>query len=100
MKKLLLLLTIPLLSGCSKLEFNDCLRAFNNSDWPKALQVCREVAESGNGNAQFYLGKMYAEGKGVPQNSNEAIRWYKKAITSGVGNDYGIEDKMKELRGF
>jgi TPR repeat protein len=46
-----------------------------------ALKICREVAESGNGNAQFYLGKLYAEGKGVPQNSNEAIRWYKMAHT-------------------
>jgi TPR repeat protein len=46
-----------------------------------ALTICWEVAESGNGNAEFYLGKLYAEGKGVSQNSNEAIRWYKMART-------------------
>ena len=40
-----------------------------------ALKICREVAESGNGNAEFYPGKLYAEGKGIPQNSNEAVRW-------------------------
>jgi len=88
------------LTAFSSYEFNNCLHYYNNSDWANALRICRQVAEAGNGNAQYYLGKMYADGRGVPQNSSEAIKWYRKAIASGVGNDYSIEDKIKILRGY
>ena len=46
--------------------------------------------------AQYNLGLMYDEGKGVPQNYAEAIGWYRKAAEQGdayaqhnLGNMYG-----------
>jgi TPR repeat protein len=36
-------------------------------------------AEQGHAEAQFNLGMMYESGKGVPQDSKEAVKWLRKA---------------------
>jgi len=43
---------------------------------PQALKVLKEDAEKGVAKAQYNLGMMYANGWGVPQNDQEAIKWY------------------------
>lgn len=43
----------------------------------------REDAEEGNADAQFNLGRMYANGLGVPQDDSLAIEWYRKAVKQG-----------------
>ena len=43
----------------------------------------KSKAEAGEPNAQFNLGVMYLEGKGVPQNYAEAANWFKKAGEQG-----------------
>lgn len=42
-----------------------------------------EKATSGNADAQFDLGVMYAHGDGVEKNLPEAIKWYRKAAEQG-----------------
>jgi len=42
----------------------------------QAMQVLIEDAENGIAEAQFVLASMYAKGQGVPQNYQEAIKWY------------------------
>ena len=39
----------------------------------------RRAAEQGHANAQVFLGLMYADGDGVPQDDAEAVAWYRKA---------------------
>ena len=39
----------------------------------------REAAEQGDSNAQYGLAQMYEEGRGVPKDLTEAIKWYRKA---------------------
>lgn len=41
-------------------------------------------AESGNGQAQYYVGKMYANGVGMKKNPDKAINWLNKAALVGV----------------
>jgi uncharacterized protein YdaT len=41
------------------------------------------VANQGDANAQSLLGKIYEEGRAVPQNYPEAVRWYRKAAEQG-----------------
>ena len=36
-------------------------------------------AEQGDADAQFNLGVMYRKGEGVPENSAEAVNWYRLA---------------------
>ena len=45
----------------------------------------REMAESGNAEAQFKLGAMYLFGyEGAQKNSNEGVKWLRKAAEQGV----------------
>ena len=39
----------------------------------------------GNADAQFSLGVLYAEGRGVPQDYVEAARWFRRAAEQGLG---------------
>ena len=41
------------------------------------------MADQGNAVAQFYLGLTYANGRGVPQNNAEAVKWYRLAADQG-----------------
>ena len=40
-------------------------------------------AEKGNAPAQFNLGLMYDNGRGVPKDEAEAVKWYRKAADQG-----------------
>ena len=41
-------------------------------------------AEQGDADAQYILGVMYDNGEGVPQNEQEAMKWWHKAAEQGV----------------
>ena len=43
----------------------------------------RKAAMQGDVDAQFDLGYMYANGEGVPEDDQEAVRWYRKAAKQG-----------------
>jgi len=45
----------------------------------KFFEDTKAKAESGNADAQYYLGLAYAKGVGVTQNEPEAIKWFRKA---------------------
>ena len=49
----------------------------------EAIQQWREAAMQGDAVAQFNLGVVYGEGKGVAQNLEEAVRWYRQAAEQG-----------------
>ena len=41
------------------------------------------MAEAGDAGAQFSLGVMYEQGKGIRQDYTEAVQWYRKAAEQG-----------------
>jgi hypothetical protein len=41
------------------------------------------AAQSGDDEAQFYLGALYAAGIGVPRSDQEAFRWFRRAADQG-----------------
>ena len=47
-------------------------------------ETTRRAAEQGNAEAQGKLGQMYMEGRGVPQDDAEAVRWFRLAAEQGV----------------
>ena len=49
----------------------------------EALKRLCERAENGDAQAQFELGKCYAQGSGVEQSMSDAIEWYRKAAEQG-----------------
>ena len=47
------------------------------------IDQLRLKADQGHASAQFNLVTMYAEGRGVPQDDAEAVRWYRLAAAQG-----------------
>ena len=58
----------------------------NASISPDSLKNLRTNAEKGDAEAQFNLGYMYYNGRGVPQDYAEALKWYRKAADQGDAN--------------
>jgi len=50
----------------------------------KASKGLRRLAEAGNGQAMYILGVMYAYGRGVAKNTEEARRWLTQAVEQNV----------------
>jgi hypothetical protein len=48
-----------------------------------ALRLWRPLADQGNATVQNFLGQMYREGTGVPQDYAAAMSWYQKAADQG-----------------
>ena len=49
----------------------------------KNLVETLKQAEAGDAEAQYSLGMMYAYGEGVPEDSVEAVKWYRKSAEQG-----------------
>ena len=53
----------------------------------------KPLAEAGDATAQLELGNMYHDGRGVPQDYAEAVKWYRLAADQGVAkaqNNLGV----------
>lgn len=61
----------------------DGMDAYQEKDYLKAVQVWRPLAQAGDPDAQFRLGVMYAEGKGVAPDDAEAALWFERAAAQG-----------------
>ena len=66
----------------------------------KDLDHLRARAESGNAQAQYELGQIYATGDGVPRNDELALKWLRPAATQGhTGAQYNLGLMYKDGRG-
>jgi TPR repeat protein len=62
------------------------IAAYNGNNYAKAGRLFQPLAELGNPRAQTYLGFMYADGRGVPQDYVMAAMWYGRAAEQGDAN--------------
>ena len=76
----LTLLTLPAFAG----DFEDGAAASDRGDYATALRLWQPLAEQGNAGAQYNLGQMYRQGKGVAQDYKEALKWFRLAAAQGV----------------
>jgi uncharacterized protein len=120
MRRLLpiLCLTLAVLLGSTGMsesaDFQKGADAFNRRDYATALREWKSFAEQGDELAQFFMGAMYDEGLGVPQNYKTAVKWYRLAaeqghadaqnnlgsmyrLGKGVPQDYGTSVKWYRL---
>jgi uncharacterized protein len=73
--------------------FEDGKVAYQRKNYPKALQLFRPLAEQGDAGPQHFLGFMYANGQGLPQDFTEALKWYQLAAdqgNAGAQNNLGL----------
>lgn len=64
-------------------DLNSGLGAMERSDYATAIKELTPLAEQGNAEAQFNLGKIYSYGWGVRKSETEAAKWYRKAAEQG-----------------
>lgn len=79
------------------------IQANGLNDFSKTqLGVLRQEAASGNPDAQYFLGKMYATGVGVPKSLNNALTWLNKATFNGVAEAeheaIAVEEELARIR--
>jgi TPR repeat protein len=76
-----LCLTLSLWSN----EFDQAVKDYNSGSYIKALNSFYALAKQGDATAQFNVGMIYANGKGVKNDLSEAMRWYEKAAKQESG---------------
>jgi len=62
------------------------IAAFQKEDYQTAYQELYPFAEGGDPKAQYYIGHMLYHGKGVAQDSAEAVKWVKPAAEQGIAD--------------
>ena len=83
--RILLIIPVVLLFSVSHLfaDFQKGLDAYNTENYGTARDAFKPLAEQGDAEAQFYLGEMYSNGRGVPRDDEEAVNWYMLAAEQG-----------------
>lgn len=88
-------LVLGLLASSARADFNDGVAAMVAGDYAKALESFVPLAETADhAYAQYFLGRMYADGRGVEKSSEEAAKWFRKAAEKGV------QEAQVRLAGF
>jgi uncharacterized protein len=67
-------------------DFEAGMDAKNRGDFAKALREWRTLAEKGDARTQFYLGMLYENGDGVPEDYTKAREWYEKSAVQDDAN--------------
>lgn len=57
--------------------------AETDDSWTQVFHFQQKLAEQGNVKAQYILGEMYEQGRGVDKDTDTAIAWYQKAEKNG-----------------
>ena len=64
-------------------QFQQGFEASTRGDYQTAFKLWLPLAEQGDAAAQFNLGVMYGNGRGVKQDYFEAVKWYRQAEKQG-----------------
>ena len=65
--------------GTSPTNLRSAATAYTSGDYETAFEQLRSLAQTGNVRAQYLLGLMFNEGKGVQEDDAEAFHWFRKA---------------------
>ena len=85
--RLVSLIMLAVLTFGARADFNDGVVALMMGEYEKALSILLPLAETADhAYAQYFMGRMYAAGQGVPQDFDTAAEWYRKAAEKGVGD--------------
>ncbi len=59
------------------------LSALEYPDYLTAAQLCREAADRGDAEAEYLMGVLCLEGRGVEPDATDAVRWFERAAKQG-----------------
>lgn len=64
-------------------DFNTGLAAYEKGDFETAIKVWTPLAEKGDAAAQFNLGVIYQNARGVPRDNRQGFYWFRQAGEQG-----------------
>lgn len=67
--------------------FNIALESYNSGDYKTAYEIWKDLADKGDASAQFKMGYLYRNGRGIEINKAKAIEWYRKSACQGYVDD-------------
>lgn len=80
---LLIALLLGITSTAKAGALEDGFAAASRGDNETAIRLLKPLADQGQVQSQTYLGLMYRDGIGVPQNHTEAVKWLRLAANQG-----------------
>jgi peptidoglycan hydrolase-like protein with peptidoglycan-binding domain len=81
-------------AGVSFADYNAGSSAFNGGNYMRAYHEFKQSADAGNSLAQFMMGRLYAEGRGVVADNTAAYMWYDLSVSSGNGRAIAARDSI------
>ena len=67
----------------SRADFAAGQAAYDAGDFKTAMQEWLPLAEAGDAEAQFRVGRLYDVGEGIAPSGKQAVYWYEKAHKQG-----------------
>ena len=81
--RVLLALSVSLCSTAAVAGLKEGYAALSRKDYVTAANEYRPLAERGDPEAQYRIGRMYEFGNGYPQDKAPGIAWIRKAAAQG-----------------
>jgi len=63
-------------------DLETAMTAYTEGNYEQAFKELKPLAEQNVTSAQFMLGRLYQNGKGIPQDFEKAVYWYKRAANA------------------
>ena len=105
MKKLLvpfcltLIIFIGSVGVSASADFQKGFTAYFSGDYATALREFKSLAEQRDDTAQYYLGKMYEYGRGVPKDFKTALKWFRLSMDIRAGSNISrLRKKISKKR--
>jgi hypothetical protein len=94
---LTLLIAVAASAGPAAAQYDAALYAFNRGDFSTAARQFEQTAREGDADAQYWLGRIYADGLGRPRDPVAAYGWFDHAAAQGHQDATILRDKLAPL---
>ncbi len=84
-------------AGPAAAEYDAALYAFNRGDYATAARQFESAARDGDSDAQYWLGRIYADGLGRPRDPVTAYGWFDRAAAQGHHDASILRDGLAPL---
>ena len=81
-------------AGMSLADYNAGSAAFNAGDYTRAFQEFRQSAYANNSLAQYMMGRLYAEGRGVSEDKLASYMWFDLSASNGNSRAIAARDAV------
>src|SRR6266567_2745937 len=100
---LLFFVLILLAASIAYADINEAYSALGKGNYSQAFSMFKNYAEQGDAEAQYALGLLYYDGKGVNQDFQQSAKWIRKAAEQeladaqlALGNFYFDGEGVKQ----